>query len=887
MTPRLFLVDGHSHCYRAYYALQNMTGPDGAPTNMVYGFINMLRRALREGSPDYVAVAFDRRGPTFRHEIFPEYKANRKPAPEDFHRQVPLVRDALAAHGIPCFDLEGFEADDVMGALARQAADAGVATWLLTSDKDAEQLLGPLVSMLDITKGREVTVETLAEEKGIRPDQVPDEMALSGDPVDNVPGVPKVGPKTALRLIREYGSLEATLAAAQGMKKSKLRENLIESAAAARLSLRLVTIDVNAPVALDLEACRVREPDEERLRELFERLGFRRFLDEMVSAPTREEKDYRLVNTAEAFELFLAELRKQRRISVDVETTSTHPVEAELVGMSVSWAARTGYYLAFRAPEGTPTLDRRGALEALRPTLEDEGVAKIGQNLKYDQIVLRGNGVDLRGIAFDTMLAAYVLDASARNFGLDDLALSLLQHRCIPISDLIGKGPKQITMDQVPLEQVVEYACEDADIAWRLAEVLEPRVRESTFVSLYRDIELPLIRVLADMEICGVRLDADRLIEMSGWLARRVEELEERIETEAGVRFNPGSTKQLAQVLFEDLGLPVVRRTKTGVSTDAEVLQQLVSVHPVPGLVLEYRSALKLKNTYVDALPGMVYGPTGKIHTSFSQVATATGRLSSSQPNLQNIPIRTEAGNRIRRAFVPSEEGWLFLSADYSQIELRILAHLSRDEALVRAFQNDEDIHRFVASQVFGVAADQVTDGQRRAAKAVNFGIVYGLTAYGLSRDLGVPVKEADEFIRAYFERHPGVRDFIEETLEFARANNYVETLRGRRRRIPDIAARDRSRRTFAERAAVNTVVQGSAADMMKIAMVRIHRRLPDSGLRGSMLLQIHDELLFETPPEEKIALAELATGEMVAAMALDVPVKVNVAFGANWGEAK
>ena len=889
MAPKLYLVDGHSHCYRAFYAIRDMNAPDGSPTNLVYGFLSMLHKSLRDGKPDYVAVAFDTLAPTFRHEMFPEYKANRPPAPDELHAQVPVVREVLAAYGIPVFEAEGFEADDVIGTLARQATEQGVETWLLTSDKDAEQLLGPLVCMYDASKDKRTTVESLAEQKGVTPEQIPDVMALSGDSVDNVPGVPKVGPKTALRLIQEYGDLESVLAAAEGMKQSKVRENLIAHADAARLSLRLVTIDVDVPVALDLEACRVGEPDAPRLRGLFERLGFRRYLDEMGAAPAEdsEDKDYRLVDTPNAFAKFLAELRKQKRISLDTETTSTRPTEARLVGLSVSWGARTGYYLPLRAPAGSATLGLDETLEALRPVLEDPEVEKTGQNLKYDIIVLRRHGVEVRGVAFDTMLAAYALNASTRNYGLDALALSFLQYRCIPISELIGKGRKQLTMDQVPVDAVVDYAVEDADIAWRLTEVLEARVRDEGFDALLREMELPLMAVLVDMELNGIRVDADRLREMSRWLADRVVELEERVQQEAGVRFNPSSPKQLARVLFEDLGLPVQRRTKTGPSTDAEVLDQLAPLHTVPALVLEYRQALKLKNTYVDALPVLISPETDKIHTSFSQTATTTGRLSSSDPNLQNIPVRTEEGNRIRAAFVPSEPGWLFLSADYSQIELRLLAHLSGDPALVEAFRNDEDIHRVVAAQVFAVPLEEVTSEQRRAAKAVNFGIVYGLTPYGLSRDIGVPVGEAAEFIKSYFERHPGVREFIDATVESAREKKYVETLRGRRRLIPDIDASDAGRRNFAERAAVNTVVQGSAADMIKLAMIRIHSRMREADSPARLLLQIHDELLFETPPDAREELEALVVAEMEQAMPLDVPVRVNVAVGANWQEAK
>jgi len=887
MAPKFFVVDGHAHCYKAYYALRNLTSPEGQPVNMVYGFTAMLRKILRDYRPDLLAAAFDMAAPTFRHEIYSEYKANRKPPPDDFSRQMPLVYEVLEAFDIPVFQKEGYEADDILGTLARLAAEAGLETYLLTSDKDAQQLLGPRVFMLDPSKDKVLSAEKLLEQKGIRPDQVVDMMALSGDSSDNIPGIPKVGPQTALRLIREYGDLEGVLQAAPDMKKSKLRDNLIERAADARLSHRLATIKTDLDVELDLEACRVSEDDESALRPLYERLGFRQFLSDMDSAPTQEKKSYHLVDSPTALKKFVRTLAKQKRFSVDLETTSARPRDAEMVGLAFSWKEAEGYYLPVRGPEGAQVLDLEKTLESLREALERPDVGKVGQNLKYDALVFRTHGIHLQGIDFDTMIAAYVLEPERRHFGLNDLALSLLDYRCIPISDLIGKGRKQITMDQVPVERVCEYACEDADIAWRLTTALEKRIRDAGFEALYREIELPLVDVLVDMEMTGVKVDAEQLRAMSKWLGEQIEKLEKRIQAEAGSVFNVASTKQLAQVLFEDLGLPKLRRTKTGYSTDAEVLAQLADVHTVPGLVLEYRQLVKLKNTYVDALPEMILTATGKIHTSFSQVATATGRLSSSDPNLQNIPIRTELGNPIRRAFVPSEAGWLLMSADYSQIELRILAHLSGDEALVDAFRADADIHTFVASQVYGVPMETVTPEQRRAAKAVNFGIVYGLTPYGLSRDIGVPVKEAEGFINAYFERHAGVKAFIDKTLEDARERLYVETLRGRRRPVPDIHSSDPNRRSFAERIAVNTIVQGSAADMIKLAMIDLKSRMDKRQFKGRMILQIHDELLLELPPEEEVTLRSVLVNAMEGAMSLSVPVKVNVAVGENWLEAK
>jgi DNA polymerase-1 len=886
MAEKFFLIDGHAHLYRAFFAVRGLTTPGGQPSNAVFGFTSMLRKIMREYKPDYLAVAFDMPGPTFRHEKFEAYKATREKPPDEFLAQIPMAREVLEAYGIPVFGLKGYEADDLLGTLARQATEAGIDTVLVTGDKDAQQLLGPSVTILDGAKDRTITEKDLREE-GIAPEQVIEMMALSGDASDNVPGVPKVGPKTARELIKEYGTLENVLAHADEIKAPKLRENLKAHAAEARLSRELVTIDRHAPVEADFEACRVKEPDPERLTPLFRRLGFQQFLSELELKPTRESADYQLVDDGPAFAAFLKELEARKRFSLDLETTGTDAMSVRIVGLSFSWAPKTAWYLPLRGPLMERTLPEKKTLDALRPVLADPAVAKVGQNIKYDALVLRRHGIEVNGIAFDTMVAAYVLDAERRRYGLDDLALSFLDYRMIPISDLIGKGKKQITMDKVPVETVREYACADADITWRLSEALERELREQEMESLFRDVEMPLVGVLADMEFQGIALDAKVLEAMSSTLTEQMAALEKEIHSEAGEAFNLGSPKQLAHVLFDKLGLPKGRRTKTGASTDSEVLADLAVAHRLPGLVLEFRQLSKLKSTYLDALPRMVNPETGRIHTSFNQTATATGRLSSSDPNLQNIPIRTELGERIRKAFVASRPENILLTADYSQIELRILAHISGDPALRRAFAEDADIHRFVAAQIHGVKQEEVTSTMRRAAKAVNFGIVYGLTPYGLSRDLRVPVAEADQFIKGYFERYPGVKAFIDRTIEAARRDGQVATLLGRRRALPAINDSNRAVRSFAERAAVNTVIQGTAADMIKVAMIRIHRRLADEKFQARMLLQIHDELLLELPRAEQEAVTALVTEEMSAALKLDVPIKVNVAVGRNWMESK
>ena len=887
MAEKFFLVDGHSHLYRAFFAVKGLTSPEGEPTNAVFGFTAMMRKLIKDHAPDYLAVAFDMPAPTFRHEMFADYKATRKTPPAEFRMQIPMAQEVLEVLGIPMYMKEGYEADDIMGTAARLASERGLEVSLVTGDKDARQLVGPRVRILDTAKGLVITEETLREQDGVEPRQVVDVMALSGDSSDNVPGVPKVGPKTALSLIRKYGDLESVLAHAREIKQPRLRENLVKYAEQARLSKKLVTINAHMPIKINFDDCRVKPPDPERVAPVYQKLGFRRFLTEMALPATPEKSAYHLVNTSDRFDRFMGQLRKQKRFSLDLETTSPSPMAARIVGLSFAWKEREAWYLPVLAPPGEETLDRDAVLAELKPILSNDAIGKVGQNIKYDILVLQNHGVEVRGIVFDSMIAAYVLNAEQRRYSLDELAALFLNHRMTPISDLIGKGRKQITMDQVAVDRVCDYACADADIALRLANLLERELRGQKLWELFSSVELPLISVLAEMEHNGIKLDASVLKQMSGWLGKEIEALEKKIHKEAGEEFNVASPRQLSKILFDKLNLPVIRRTKTGASTNSEVLEQLAITHRLPGLVLEFRQLSKLKSTYVDALPQMVLPETGRIHTSLNQTATTTGRISSSDPNLQNIPIRTELGERIRRAFVASEPEYLLLAADYSQIELRIVAHISGDPALRKAFKDDADIHQFVASQIHGVKPEEVTPTMRRAAKSVNFGIIYGLTPYGLSRDLRIPVGQADTFIKEYFERYPGVRRFIDRTVEDARKNRYVATLCGRRRPLPGINDSDRSVRSFAERAAVNAVIQGTAADMMKLAMIRVHRRLRNEKLRTRMLLQIHDELLFELPREEKEQVTELVKEEMAGALKMDVPIKVNVAVGRNWSETK
>ncbi|MEW6359894.1 MAG: DNA polymerase I [Planctomycetota bacterium] len=899
MSEKLFLIDGHSHLFQAFFAIRGLSSPDGTPTNAVYGFARMLQKLIREQKPEYLAVAFDVGKPTFRHKEFPDYKANRPPAPPEYDVQVPIVYELLRAFRIPVYTKEGYEADDLLGTVAKRVAarSNGVETVIVTSDKDADQLLDDRITVLNAAKNRLKTVETLREEKGITPDQVIDVMALAGDTSDNIPGVPQIGPKTALELIHQFGSMEEVLAHTDRIKQTKRRENLEHFADQARLSKRLATIDTDVDLDFDLEECRLKEPDVDALKQLYQRLGFNQLLAELMEPGSGgEEKEiasYHTVDTEKEFNSFLSNLKRQKRFSVDLETTSLSTLQAEIVGLSFAWKEREAHYLPVRGPEGSRLLDEKKTLAALKPILEDESVGKIGQNIKYDALVLRNHGVHLQGIVFDTMVAAYLCESGSRRYNLDDLALTYLGHKNIPISDLIGGGKDQKSMAEVDVSRVSEYSCEDADITLRLAHVLEGELKEREVLNLFESVEAPLIRVLIDMEWNGVKVDVDFLNRMSADLEQQIRAIEKQIYKEAGGEFNISSTKQLGEILYDKLGLdvPEKRKTKkrTQRATDADTLQVLAmqSDAKLPALVIEYRKLSKLKSTYVDALPAEVNPRDGKIHASFNQTATATGRLSSSEPNLQNIPIKTELGRAIRRAFVPSGDDDVLLTADYSQIELRVLAHFCGDEALMKAFNDDLDIHRFVASQIFDVSPEDVTTEMRYRAKTINFSVIYGKTPFGLSQELGIPVHEANRFIDSYFARYRRVREFIDETLDAARKNGYVSTLLGRRRYFSALNSSNPAERSADERAAFNAVIQGTAADMIKVAMNDIYAHLKKRKMGTRMILQIHDELVFEAPKKELADVRDLVDKDMRSAIQLNVPVKVNVAVGDNWLEAE
>ncbi|QGJ69520.1 Dephospho-CoA kinase [Planctomycetales bacterium 10988] len=890
---KVYLVDTPALVYQNFHAMPEMTSPRGQPVNAVFGFVRDLLQLLEE-RPDYLICAWDEPGDSVRAESYPEYKAHRPEMPLDMRQQMEMIRELIDAMNFPALGIMGYEADDVMATLSHRAEEGGAEVLLITSDKDCRQLLSDQVKIYSLRKKTLYDVQDLKNDWGIRPDQVPDFQGLVGDSVDNIPGVPLIGPKFARQLIEEHEDLETVLANADSVSGKKRKENLVQYADQARVSRELALLRKDLPFEFDWQSAAVGRYDLEHVLDLFQQYGFRSHGTRLVALskqtsqvaiPKDEpwEADYKLIATKEDFESFLEKLKSQKRFSFDLETTHLIARWAKIVGYAIAWEEKEAYYVAVRAPKEDPQLDPDYVREAMRPILEDPTIAKVGQNLKYDIVVMRAAGVNVQGVQFDTMLASYLLEAGERNHNLDDLSKRYLNHPMIPIKDLIGTGKKQKRMDEVPLDKVAEYAGEDADVALRLVPLLDSRLKTETLESLFTDLELPVLEVLAEMEYHGIRVDPERLAELSKLYGKAMEQLEIDIFEIAGKEFNINSPKQLQTILFEEFELPVVKKTKTGPSTDASVLAELAAHHPLPAKIVEWRQYSKLKNTYVDALPLLIFEETGRVHASFNQHIAATGRLSSSDPNLQNIPVRTSGGREIRSAFLPGDDGWELLTADYSQIELRVLAHFSQDKTLCEAFAKDWDIHAAVASQVQGVPIDKVDKDMRRLAKTVNFGVLYGQSAHGLAQNLGISKKEAEQFIQEYFAGYPGVEEFLEATLDEARMTGYVKTILDRRRKIDGVRSKPSRHRNLAERTAINTVIQGSAADLIKKAMVAIHHRLHAEPWQARMLLQIHDELVFEVPPEETAKLAEMVVQEMTGVMPLQVPLKVDVSVGPNW----
>ena len=896
------LVDGSSYLYRAFHALPPLTNSRGEPTGAVYGVINMLRKLLETYRPEHIAVVFDARGRTFRDDLYAEYKAHRPSMPEELSSQVEPLLEIVKAMGLPLLQVPGVEADDVIGTLAVQASSAGQETVISTGDKDLAQLVDEHVSLINTMNDTRLDMQGVVEKFGVEPAQIIDLLTLVGDTSDNIPGVPKVGPKTAAKWLNEYGSLDELVAHAEDVS-GKIGENLRAHLDQLPLSKQLATVKCDLDLGVGPDDLVRHPPDKTLLREWYQRLEFNTWLkqldaDDLPStavAPGPEDvaaggaANYQTILTREVFASWLQRLNEAVLFGFDTETTSLDYMQAQVVGMSFAIEPGEAAYLpvAHVYPGAPEQLDRDWVFEQIRPLLEDPHKAKLGHHLKYDRNVLLNHGIRLRGIAYDSMLESYVLDSTASRHDLDSLCEKYLSHTNIKFEEVAGKGAKQLTFDQVPLEQAAPYAAEDADMTLRLHRLFWPRLAaEPALKALLEDLEVPLLEVLAEMERHGVRVDVDMLRQQSRELAERMQTVEAEAHQVAGQVFNLGSPKQIQAILYDQQQLPVLAKTPKGAPSTAEaVLQELALDYPLPRLILEHRSLSKLKSTYTDKLPALVNPHTGRVHTSYHQAVAATGRLSSSDPNLQNIPVRTPEGRRIRQAFI-AEEGNLIVAADYSQIELRIMAHLSGDAGLVTAFAQGEDIHRATAAEVFAVSHDQVTADQRRSAKAINFGLIYGMSAFGLAKQLGIERGQAQAYVDLYFERYPGVKAYMETTRERARRQGYVETLFGRRLYLPEIGARNAQRRQAAERTAINAPMQGTAADIIKKAMLQVAEWIDAEARNVKMIMQVHDELVFEVPLTFRQVAERAIRERMESAAQLAVPLVVDLGAGRNWDEA-
>ncbi len=896
--PVLYLIDASSYMYRAFYAMgRRLTAPDGTPTQAVYGFHQMLHKVLKEKQPELVCVVYDPPGPTFRHAVYAEYKATRDRMPEDLVVQVPIIKQMVDLLGIPSLEVSGFEADDVIATLARQAKEAGIPVVIVSGDKDLHQLVEePHVLQWDPQKDEWFTAEEVVRRLGVRPNQVRDLLALMGDSSDNVPGIAGVGKKTAEELLCRFESLDELLRRLDDIPNPAVRKKVETGKDAAVLSKQLVSLRDDAPVPVDVLQCRRRPPDTAALGEFYERLGLRRFLADLpqevaaaepapeARAPKRRD---RIVRDEHAFREILEEIRQAPVLSIDLETTSQDAMRAEIVGVALSWQDHEAVYIpvGHEGDDREPQVPLSRVLEWLKPVLEGQTPKKVGQNIKYEWVVLKRHGVELGGIHFDTMVASYLLDPGNPSHRLERIVAEHLGEAKAAYRDVAGSGAKEVPFSRVPIGEAAAYACSDAETTFRLVPILRRKLDEAGLSALMDTLERPLIEVLGRMELRGVRVDTAKLKELSRVFEEGLIREERVIHEIAGMPFNIQSPVQLRDVLFGKLQLPVIKKTKTGPSTDMSVLEELAAHHPIAEHIVAYRSLAKLKNTYVDTLPLLVHPQTGRIHTSYNQTVTATGRLSSSEPNLQNIPVRGEEGRRIREAFI-ADEGKVLLAADYSQIELRILAHYSGDERLLAAFQAGDDIHRRTAAEMFGVAPQEVTAEMRRHAKTINFGIIYGMGPYGLAKQLKINQTSAKAAIERYFDKYQGVKHWIEQVVEEAAKRGFAETLLGRRRFIPELQSRNRTVRQQGERLAVNTTVQGTAADIIKKAMIDIDRDIRSFGLATAMLLQVHDELVFEVPEKELDQVRELVKARMEQVLCLKVPLVVDMGWGKNWAEA-
>lgn len=883
--PVLYLIDGNSYLYRAFYAIRNLSSSDGTPTNAIFGFTNMLLKILKEKKPDFFAVVFDTPAPTHRHEAFKQYKAHRPGMPDELKPQVPLIKEIIDAFRIQTIEKAGYEADDILAHIAREAEAEGLEVYIVTSDKDMCQVVSPNIKLYDTMKEKITEEKDVIERFGVTPSQFPEIIALMGDTSDNIPGAPGIGEKTAVKLLKEFETLENLIANRDRIKNAKARNAVSENIDNIRLSKELATVHPDVPVDIPIRDLAVKEPEWPKLLEHFRRYEFSSLvkLVPAQASPDAEKTEFIAVLDRKVLEEALADVKTQ--ITIDTETTSPSPMNAELVGISLSTDPARAYYIPVgHSYLGVPVqLPKDFVIDQIKDILEDEKIQKTGHNIKYDVIVLRNAGITVRGIAFDTMLGSYLLNPNKSNHNLTDAAMEHLGIKKLSYSDVAGKGFKDFS--EVPVEEATAYSGEDAAVTLKLKNHFIPLMEKEGLTELFHGLEMPLIEVLVDMEMAGVKIDVPLMKTFSNKLEKELASIEQRIYFIAGEEFNINSPKQLQEVLFEKLGLKPTKKIKTGYSTNIDVLEELALVHELPREIIEYRGLSKLKNTYVDALPRLINTKTGRIHTSFNQTITATGRLSSSDPNLQNIPIRGEWGKRIREAFI-AEAGHLLLSSDYSQIELRVLAHMSQDEGFIEVFNHDGDIHTRTACELFSVKPESVTTEMRRSAKTVNFGIVYGISPYGLSQQLGIPADEARSYIDTYFARHSGIKKYMDTLIKEAAETGYVTTLYNRKRAIPEMKSSNRNIRQLGERLAINSPVQGSAADIIKVSMINIWRRLGQEGLMTRMLLQVHDELLFEVPEAEKDTVMKLVKEEMENAIRLRVPLKVDMGIGRNWGEA-
>jgi len=885
--PTLFLIDGSSQIYRAFFALPYLSNSSGVPTNAVYGFTTMLLKIINDYKPDYLAIAFDTPGPTFRHEVYQAYKANRPEMPDSLIPQIPYIKSVVEGFNIPILEKEGFEADDIIGTIAKAEEKKGMEVIIISGDKDLLQLVSNHITVLDTMKDKRFDIKGVIERFGVGPEKATDLLGLAGDSSDNVPGVPGIGEKTAVKLIGEYGSIVNLLKNLEKISPKRIKENLIKFGDQALLSKQLVTIDIKVPLEYKTEGFKSSDPDREKLKGIFKELEFTKFLKDLTSTQTPSHASYHLITSEEEFEKVLYHIRETKECALNLFSTIQEPMCAKPVGISLAYNANQAFYIPLKSEkvDHGKHLGSEWVFTQLKPLLEDKHIKKFGNNSKHAFIIFKRYGCELKGIACDTMVASYLLNPSKHSHSIEDIALELFDHKITTYKELVGSGKKELPFDQVETECAMTYACERSNLTLRATKCLLPKLRQDGFDELFYQVELPLLEVLATMEMNGVKIDTEHLKTISQEFVNILNTATEKIYQMAGVEFNINSPQQLGKILFERLKLPGAKKTKTGYSTDIGVLTKLATVHPLPAEILAYRSISKLKSTYVDSLPSLVNPDTNRIHTSYNQTVTATGRLSSSDPNLQNIPIRSIEGRRIREAFI-AEPGCIILSADYSQIELRILAHLSHDQILIESFKSKEDIHTRTAAEIFGLLPGSITPQMRREAKVINFGIIYGMSKYGLAKELGISPKAAEAFITNYFQKYQGVKAYIDDVLKEAKKKGYVATLMKRRRYLPEINSKNLATRQFAERTAINTPIQGTASDLIKVAMVTIANRIKQKSLKTKMIIQVHDELVFEVPEKELKVVQQMVKEEMENVVELTILLEVEINWGKNWSEA-